>query len=826
MNTGFGSTETKGWVARSGPGSNNRDPRQHLQPQVLRLIWPLVCVALLQMALMFVSLEMLSAVRTYVNGESLWSKGIKDAVRFLDLYTESRDENFYRRYQKAVAMPLGDRLARIAMEQPRLDYTTAYTGLLAGGSHPQDIDSAIWLFRYGHKYSYMKRAIDYWRATDEGLLELRHLGDTIRVASRSGPPSQTQLAAWQVQLFAIDEKLAPKAWAFSNALGDASRAVTRMLIWLNLGAGAILILLGFFGTRKLLRERQRAESALAHEQKRAQTTLASIGDAVLTINGGGAIDYMNPAAEKLLGWHGDEANGKPLESLFRLFDEQIEDDRLDLAKALLHGKADASFGGTHQLERTDGSRVPVSLVGTPLATDETVSGAVVVLHDMTRERQYVAKLSWQASHDALTSLFNRREFDRRLERLLTRLEEQGGQHGLIYVDLDQFKIVNDTCGHAAGDQLLCQVANQLQTCLRDSDTLARLGGDEFGVLLENCPIEPAIIIAEKLRQVVEELHFTAVDGRHFTIGASIGLVCLEPSQFGLVEALRAADMACYLAKEKGRNRVQVYNAEDSDLSSRFGEMVWVQRINQALKEEQFCLYAQEFVRINAREAEGVCVELLLRLRDESGRIVLPDEFMPAAERFGLMPQIDRWVVQNAFATLVQRKRCGAPPIANCAINLSGATIGDEGFLIFLRNQFAEHEIPPQSISFEVTETIAIANLDSAIRFIRELQALGCRFALDDFGSGMSSFGYLKHLPVDLLKIDGSFVKGMLEDPIDYAMVEMISRLAHLMGKETVAEAIETREVFEALGKIGVDFAQGYAIAKPVPFFVPSVDQAE
>ncbi len=392
----------------------------------------------------------------------------------------------------------------------------------------------------------------------------------------------------------------------------------------------------------------------------------------------------------------------------------------------------------------------------------------------------------------------------------------------MFLDLDQFKLVNDTCGHAAGDELLRHICALLQSGLREGDTLARLGGDEFGILLENCSPESSERIAEILRQTVQNLHFVW-KGRPFVTTVSIGVVHVAQNPTTLESLLRAADMACYMAKEKGRNRVQLYHVDDSELSLRFGEMAWVQRLHMALEENRFCLYAQEIATLGHVETGGGHVEILLRLHDEAGRMILPNSFIPAAERYGLMTSLDRWVVENVFKIIAQ---CIAQqheaPMAMCAINLSGITIGDDDFLIFLRQQFVIHRIPPEMICFEITETSAISNLASAIKFINELKGLGCYFSLDDFCAGMSSFAYLKHLPVDFLKIDGSFVRDMLDDPINRAMVEVINHIGHVMGKRTIAEFVETPQIEQALLEIGVDYAQGYNIERPQLFTTDSL----
>jgi diguanylate cyclase (GGDEF)-like protein len=432
------------------------------------------------------------------------------------------------------------------------------------------------------------------------------------------------------------------------------------------------------------------------------------------------------------------------------------------------------------------------------------------------EREFVARLSWEASHDALTGLVNRREFETRLGDALDRLSYQPGEHSLMFLDLDQFKVVNDTCGHAAGDQLLRQTSALLAENLRSGGLLARLGGDEFGVLLQDCDAGSAVATAERLRLAVQELRFVW-DGCAFSISVSIGLVHVAEAN-AMAATLRAADMACYMAKEKGRNRVQVYHPSDSELVERVGEMAWVQRIRNGLDEGRFCLFAQEIRSLGKHEPDRSRVELLLRLRDEDGKLVQPGSFMPAAERYGLMPLIDRWVIRNAFALLADRLSSAGPgPLSSCAINLSGATFGDDDFVEYVRRQFDIYRVPPGMVCFEITETSAIADIVSAKRFIQALKKLGCRFSLDDFGTGMSSFSYLKHLAVDFIKIDGSFVTEILNSKMDRAMVEMIVHIAKVMGKSTVAEFVESEEILEALREIGVDYAQGYAIGKPAAF---------
>jgi len=458
--------------------------------------------------------------------------------------------------------------------------------------------------------------------------------------------------------------------------------------------------------------------------------------------------------------------------------------------------------------------VPVGVILTQRMVSR-VDRAERELKELKLRQEYAAKLAYHASHDPLTNLLNRLEFENRLRTALDTVTTQGRQHVVMFLDLDQFKIVNDTCGHAAGDRLLRQVSTLLKQRVRDSDSLARLGGDEFGVLLENCPMQDAIRIADELRRCIADFRFVN-DDRSFSIGASIGVVQVADGTLNLTEVLSAADAACYMAKEKGRNRIQYYRPHDSDVSLRRGEMEWASRLQRALEEGRFILYSQKIMSVGGAAPLENHQELLVRMLDDHGRIVLPMAFIPAAERYSLMALIDQWVIQNAFAAI---SSLGAR-IGTYAINVSGTSIADERFLEFVREQFRRYLMPPRSICFELTETAAIANFDKAARFFGEMKSLGCLFSLDDFGAGMSSFGYLRHLPVDFIKIDGSFVKNVAHDPVDRATVQAINDVGHVMGKKTIGEFVDGEMGLAALREIGVDFAQGDWIAPPVPFNTP------
>ncbi|WP_296746730.1 diguanylate cyclase, partial [Mesorhizobium sp.] len=680
-------------------------------PRLIGLVWPFVVVVLIQALVATLSLHTLSAVRAYVGGESQWSKGQKHAIYFLSLYADTGKEEYFSEYRQAIAVPLADRAARLALEQPQPDANAARQGFLGGGNHADDVAGLIWLFRNFRGMSYLATAIRHWTAADEVILAIEKLGDTMHRRLAAGPASEADIIAWKAQIHQLDREAGPLSKAFSDSLGEGSRFIKAALTLANLVTAALLILLAVWRTRKLLAQRQAFEHALNTERERAQITLASIGQAVISTDAAGRLDYMNAVAERLLARSLGTAKGKPVDTLFRLIDKDSGVEEGDLVRQLLAGEPRRTNVRPQLLQRPDGSVVPVALNGAPLNVSGRIVGCVLAMHDMTREQDYIDRLSWQASHDALTGLTNRRDFENRLASVLSEPPEKPRRHALMYLDLDQFKLVNDTCGHAAGDQLLRQISVLLANELPAGDILARLGGDEFGVLLFDCDTDSSGATAERLRATVQDLHFSW-EGRPFNISVSIGMVEITNSGMSLEEVLRAADVACYMAKEKGRNRVQVQSYGDTALRERFGEMAWVQRLHAAIEQNRFRLHAQEISPLREDVAEaGAHIEILLRLADENGNFVTPQSFIPAAERYGLMPAIDRWVVRNTFRALTARLADPlATQISTCAINLSGASFGDETFLGFMREQFAAHGISPQTICLEITETSAIANL--------------------------------------------------------------------------------------------------------------------
>lgn len=566
------------------------------------------------------------------------------------------------------------------------------------------------------------------------------------------------------------------------------------------------------GVETDITEQKVYEEALFREKESAQITLQSIGDGVITTDAEGRIEYLNPVAQELTGWKIDDAIGRSLDEVFRGFHEETcEPLENPLAQSMDRNRLIKSVRPS-LLIRRDGNEIYVESTASPIRDDRAnVTGGVLVFHDVSEARELNRRLSYHASHDLLTGLVNRREFELRMDRALKSARAGETSYALCYLDLDRFKIVNDTCGHGAGDSLLGQIGALLKSKIRWRDSLARLGGDEFGVLLESCSMDEAVHAAEDLVKAIQDFKFTWED-RSFSLTVSIGVVPITADNEDSAALLTIADSACAAAKEAGRNRIYTYQENDIDMMRRRREIQWAARINNALEEGRFELFRQTILPLNANE-KGDHYELLLRMRDEKGALVSPELFITAAERYGIMPNIDRWVVENAFSWLVseadERHR-----LAMCSINLSGQSFTDDKFLPFVVDQFRRSGIDASKICFEITETAAIASYAQASRFINALKELGCMFALDDFGTGLSSFGYLKHFPVDYLKIDGSFVKEMLHDPIDREMVRSINEIGHLTGKQTIAEFAENNEIITMLKGMGVDFAQGYGVSEP------------
>ena len=586
----------------------------------------------------------------------------------------------------------------------------------------------------------------------------------------------------------------------------------------------------FFSTlARDITDRTMLERRLSEEKERAEVTLGSIGDAVVRTDADGVIEYLNPVAEELLGCRSGDIAGRRIANVLTLVHESTREPLENPIEICLREERVVGRANLSLLVRPDGREFAIDDSAAPvLDRDGTVIGAVLVFHDVSRARTLARQLAHQASHDFLTGLVNRHEFERRVARALGRAQSEAVTHALCFLDLDQFKVVNDICGHGAGDELLRQLASALQKKVRRRDTLARLGGDEFGVLLEHCLPGQAARVAHALLETVQEFRFVW-EGKPFALAVSIGVVPITAESESLATVMRDADAACYAAKERGRNRVHMYEPNDAMMALRQGEMQWVSRITSALEDQRFRLYAQVIAPLHPEPEERARCEVLIRMVERDGTLIAPGAFIPAAERYNLMGAVDRWVVREVAALYARQPAGRIMPITS--INLSGASLDDPGMLGFVREQLVRHSLPPEMLCFEITETAAIANLAQAAHFIRELKSLGCWFALDDFGSGMSSFAYLQSLPVDALKIAGAFLRHIESDPVEYAMVEAINRVGHVMRLKTVAEGVESLETLETLRKIGVDYAQGFAIAEPIPLedllagVTPSISRA-
>jgi diguanylate cyclase (GGDEF)-like protein/PAS domain S-box-containing protein len=568
-------------------------------------------------------------------------------------------------------------------------------------------------------------------------------------------------------------------------------------------------------------EREESKAVLFAEKERAQVTLESIADAVITTDKLGYIEYMNPVAEELTGWTKAEAEGLPSTQVFKIIDGYTREPVANPVEVVLTRQSRTDLTLDTVLLSRDGTEYAVEESAAPIRNrDGDIIGVVLVFHDVSDTRQLAIQLSHQAAHDPLTGLFNRREFERRLSLALDALALQPKQHALLYLDLDQFKIVNDTCGHSAGDELLRQITSLLHPLLRDSDTLARLGGDEFAALLENCSPDSAARIADKLRQTICDFHFVCQE-KIFPIGVSIGLVNFNSNTLSMPDLLSAADAACYMAKDGGRNRVHTYRAEDQS-SRRQGEMKWTERIQKAFDHNHFRLMSRRIAGLAADNSSRVIEELRLYMADESGTLIPTTAFIPAAERYHLMSTIDRWTVRTAFARYAAAYgKLDSATAPMLMMRLSGDSLDDEHFAEFLLEQFAQTGIPPSAICFSITEATAVAALTRLLRFIEAVKPAGCRIALDNFGSGISSFTYLKHLDIDFLKIDGSYVQGMAKDPVDYAKVEAIHRITSAMNIESIAQNADTQYVLGKLKEIGIRYVQGDAVMKEVSFYPPS-----
>ncbi|MEX0614843.1 MAG: EAL domain-containing protein [Methylophaga sp.] len=560
-------------------------------------------------------------------------------------------------------------------------------------------------------------------------------------------------------------------------------------------------------TTELREANQQLSENRSHMVKLSSAVEASPNGIMIT-NREGIIEYVNPRSEQISGYSLQESIGKTP----RLFKSAFTTKGAckSMWRTIMDGQ---EWVGELENKRKNGEAYWARVYVAPIKNQQQqITHFVAIQEDVTEARALASELSHRARHDDLTGLINRSEFERRLTDLVAETQHSDAQHALCFLDLDQFKVINDTCGHIAGDELLRQLGLQLSNLTRKHDTLARLGGDEFGILMEHCDIQQASRVADDIRKVVESFQFVW-ESQIFTIGVSIGLTRIDKQTVNATEILKQADSACFAAKRSGRNCVYLYQDDDAQLVEQAGEFRWVNEIKEALNQSRMVLFVQPIISLEAGRKQRY--EVLVRLRTRQGKLIMPGAFLPTAERFNLSERVDRWVIDEAVSWLNKHHQ-QLPGIEHLAINLSGASLGNRHLLEHIVQMLSNAQFKPQLISFEITETAAIANLREATFFINSLTELGCQFALDDFGSGLSSFGYLKNLPVNAIKIDGMFVRDIIDDPFDAEMVKAINDIGHVMKLETIAEFVENAEILSKLQEIGVDFVQGFHLGKPQP----------
>ncbi|MDN7933385.1 EAL domain-containing protein [Burkholderia metallica] len=769
-------------------------------------ILPIVVVIGALAGFVAVSLIVIMSLRVYVGGESSWSKAQKDEIILLTRYGQTGDETLFDDYlavDRTLAF-LG--VARRAMTGVPADRGAARRAMIEAGINPVDAAAVVWFYPVLSSFAGLNAALQYWESADRQLAGLRAVADALRESVHAGDLRRT--SRLNREIWSINSRIEPLPKRFSDELSAEFRSAVIQLFLSYLAASLLIILLSIRWASRAQRQQLSMQTELDRSQAFAEAALRSVADAIVTIGLTRSIETVNPAAEQLLGASSDQCVGKPINDVLDLIDTSTGMSIKLLAS--LSNCGDHTFTRDLDLLRVCGSAVSVraSLSKMDNAAGRCV-GYVLILRDMTREYQLIERLTWQASHDALTGLINRTDFERRLGDALA--ERAGGM--LMVLDLDGFKEVNDVCGHAAGDALLRDAAAVFRSCLDDADLVGRLGGDEFGILLPPARTgAPDGGKAERIRAGLEDFTFLW-QGEPFKISVSIGVLDLACRPDNVETAMQMADIACYVAKDRGRNRVHVADSRDMNSSRQAYHMQWSRRVKTALETNSFQLYAQRIVPIQAGHDARERAEILLRIPDADGKLISP-VFLPAAERYGHMTMIDRWVVRTVIrrlARLEQRR------YVEYNVNLSAMSITDERFVEFVIAELSASGLDPSLLCFEITETSAVRNLEVASRFMCELRDLGCRFALDDFGAGMSSFSYLRQLPIDYLKIDGSLVSDMTSDSIKRGITYAINDIAHVMKYRTVAEHVEDTTTADTLRAMGVDYCQGYYFGRPAPW---------
>ncbi|GAB3345523.1 putative bifunctional diguanylate cyclase/phosphodiesterase [Lysobacter tyrosinilyticus] len=753
----------------------------------------LVIAAAVATAVSAAVIEIQAGATAYLVGEGHWSRARLETVYHLHRYSLQGDPRELQLARKALEVPLGDRAGRLALERSPVDLIAAHDGFKAGRNAEADIPRLIWVYRYLHGAPYITDAVKIWREAEPHIFRLQSIADALEAHWRQ-PGATAAGPEVRAELDRISNTLQPMERQFANTLLDGVAKMRLLLLVVSsilfLVIAGLAVLAYWTSIRRVRATESRFHAAFQQ---------ASVGMAKLCQRG--VIVAANEELAAMLHYPVDTLVG----TQFR--------DYLVGGAAVGEAWMDGSTPVERKVRRSDGTEFWGRVTPSTVQIEEGEGRVFLIVEDVSEARQLAQTLAYQANHDALTGLINRREIEQRLEALLLQAHEEDRQHTLCFLDLDQFKLVNDTCSHAAGDEVLRLIASTLPAHLRADDWMGRLGGDEFAVLLRNTPIDLATALATRFNQVLADTYLLW-EGRHFALTASIGLVEINADSPSVGWLLRAADTACYLAKDAGRNRIQVYVEGDSEVAQRHREMFWVNQTRAAIAEDRLQLFAQRIAPLDPREG-GLCYEVLVRLLDAGGNLCSPNSFLPAAERYGQATAIDLHVLTMTLHTLSDHP-VHLAQLELCHINVSCLSVVSSDFCDRVLALLDDHpEIAPK-LCFELTETASIDRLSRAHAFIDAVHSRGCQVALDDFGSGLASFAYLKSLPIDILKIDGLFVHDIDTNDLDYAVVRAVTEVARSQGKRTVAEWAETEAVLQRLREIGVDAVQGYAIHKPCP----------
>ncbi len=779
----------------------SRIPRAQRRP--LALFALLFAVVLLLLALNFLALKIESGARAYATGNSLWASAQKDAVFYLERYAESGDPSDWQDFKARLEVPLGDRNARLALDRDPPDILAARRGFRAGDNAAADIPMLIRLYRYFSWEPHFQRAITIWRNADTYILDLQHIGDEIFAARNAQPDQHGRIHQLVQRARAINVAVRPLEDRFAAAVGTTGRWITEVLLVTCIGISAIVFILGAY-----LMRRMTAATFEAEARFRATFEHAALGIAHVSLDG--CWLSMNRRMADILGERRASLIG-------RSFAESTHPDDAGRSEAVMRDLIDGDETALQlhkRYLRPDGSVVWANINTTLLRDiDDEPLYYITVVEDVTEQHRLAEELSHQARHDALTGLINRAEFEKRLEAAIDNARIDNDHGALCFLDLDRFKIVNDSCGHLAGDALLQQIANVIRDNVRSNDTLGRLGGDEFGLLLQSCPADAAQAVADKVRSAVENFRFIW-NGETYRLGASIGVAMFDNRTTDVDALIHTADEACYEVKAAGRNHVRMARAPCQGAGPEHGDRAGGLR---AALEEGRCLLMWQPVALATRSSPPWRhVEVLVRMREEDGRILAPMHFLPLAQRQGLSEALDRWVVTTALAQLATSAAL-RDSLECISINLSESTLGNQALATELADLITASEMDAHQIRFEISEQAAVANMVATRDFMDVLTSAGCSFALDDFGGSSASYRYVASLPVTEVKFDDLVTRDVDTDPVHETVAGALNEIAHAMGRSTVAKRVERTPVLARLRRLGIDRVQGHAICQPMLF---------